>query len=162
MNRNEIVVLQKMKSDFVNEKNLLAEKLNQLTHKIEMVEQLMSGMPVIEDAEVSVAPTPARTPAPKKPATKKGKRTASPDSILSRIQVIIQDNPEIEFSTGELTAELKGHWPDEYAKKDNLLSVISAIMTAKDTVKVGWFTKTKKGGKWYFQAATPAPIKKTA
>lgn len=155
MNRNEVVVLQKMKSELTNQ-------IKDLQYRLDLISQLLDGNPVLENTEVEVAPTQIRTPAPKKLTPKKGKRAASPDSIISRIQVIIQDNPEIEFTTGELTTELKGHWPDEYAKKDNLLSVISAIMTAKDTVKVGWFTKTKKGGKWYFQAATPAPIKKTA
>ena len=158
MNRNEIVVLQKMKSE-------LTSKIKELQHKLDLISQLLKGNPVIENAEVPIPSTTARTPTPptpKKTTTSKRKRTVSSNSIISRIQIIIQDNPDLEFSTSELTTELKAHWKEDYATKDNLLSVISAIMTARDTVKAGWFTKTKKAGKWYFKAATPAPIKKTA
>lgn len=151
MDQKEIVVLNQMKNKLVNE-------IKDLQHKLNLIEQLLAGNTVVseEPTEAPIKPTP------RKSIIKKRQRTASSNSIISRVKTVITDNPDIEFSTSELAAELKEHWKKDYGKKDNLMSVISAIMTAKENQSAEWFTRTKRNGKWYFRADHPESIKKSA
>ena len=152
---NENKVLQQMKKNLLNE-------IEQLQHKINLVDQLLADQPVIESEPSPEGNGSSNVASKPSSAAPKRQRTASSNSIYSRIREVICGAPDQEWTTKELTEELKQRWKKDYGKKDNLLPVISAIMTCKENKKAKWFSRTKYNGKWYFQAVDKAPLKKTA
>lgn len=157
MKASQAIVLEKMKEDLI-------DQITQLQEKIEAVNKLLAGQPVVEASPPADGNGGTKTQAPSevKPAKQRRTRSASPNSIYSRIQTVVMNHPDQEYTTRDLAAALKKQWKADYGKKKNLIPVISAILTCKENRNAKWFSRVKKGGKWYFKANEKAPLKKTA
>jgi len=138
MKTNEVRVLEQMK------KNLRSE-INSLQSKIDLLDQLM------ENGSVELPDT-------KEERSKRKTHKRSPNSIYSRIQKIMEENPNHEYTTHSLTEELQERWSEDYGDRTNFIAIVSAVMNSKNS-QTGWFSKEKIKGKWHFRVVK---IQKTA